>query len=305
MNPTVPPTSGGVPGTRGVAQRSCRRARTCERRAVERADGALGAHAGVDPGGAVAVLGQDAEAADADERPARPQAALAGGLEQERAGTPVGELAVDPDRGLAVAVERADDGDDAVAVRHQVVELRTGGRVRLVGDRRGRRGGRVRHRVAPAVSASVVSSAVASSVVASGATAVTGSSGSTSKQRCAPVWQAAPDLLHGHEQGVVVAVQRGRTHVLGVPRGVALPPVLLPRAGPEGHPPLGQGAAEGFAVHPAEHEDVLRRLLLHDCREQPVRTEARTVEDRVGAGAGAVGHEAPSVRRARTPAGRP
>ncbi|OEI69630.1 Uncharacterized protein Cus16_0238 [Curtobacterium sp. ER1/6] len=154
-----------------------------ERGAVERVDGAGRRDPGVDPCGAVVLLRQHAEAPDTDERPPRPQAALAGGLEQERPRTTVRELAVDADRRLAVRVEGADDRDDAV-VGQQAVEVRTGGRARLLGAGRGA------HRV-PSTTA-VASAVAAASGAAPGADAVTGSSGSTSKQRCAPVWHAAP-----------------------------------------------------------------------------------------------------------------
>lgn len=158
----------GHAGRRPALVESCQ---DLERLPVEGPDGALRGHPGVDPGGTVAVLGEDTEAADADEGPARPEATLPGGLEEERAGATVGELPVDADRGLAVGEERADDGDHAVALADEPVEV--------VAERGA---GRVAHPATPPVAAPG-----AEVPTVSGADAVTGSSGSTSKHRWAPV----------------------------------------------------------------------------------------------------------------------
>src|SRR5689334_18789904 len=72
------------------------------------------------------------------------------------------------------------------------------------------------------------------------------------------------DLLDRDEQRVRVAVEGGGAHVLHVARGVALAPVLLSRAGPEGHSALGERAPHGLPVHPAEHEHLAGALLLDD-----------------------------------------
>src|SRR5215218_1911725 len=87
-------------------------------------------------------------------------------------------------------------------------------------------------------------------------------------------------LLHLHEQGVGVAVERRGSHVLHVPRGVALAPVLLAGSRPEGHAPFGEGAAHGLAVHPAEHQQLARVPLLDDGGHQPVGVECGAVERR-------------------------
>ena len=85
------------------------------------------------------------------------------------------------------------------------------------------------------------------------------------------------DLVDPHEQRVAVAVERDRPHPLDVAGGVALAPVLLPAARPEGHPALGQGAAQRLVVHPAEHEHLAGVVLLDDRGDEPVRVplEAR------------------------------
>ena len=77
------------------------------------------------------------------------------------------------------------------------------------------------------------------------------------------------------QQRVAVAVERGAAHVLDVAGGVALAPVLLARARPEGDAALGQGAAERLGVHPAEHEHLAGVPLLDDRRQQAVVVEAR------------------------------
>ena len=112
----------------------------------------------VDPHGAVAVgvatLREHAERARADERPARPDAALFRRLEQEGARSRCGDLAVDADGRLAVGEELPQHGHDAVSRGDGGVELGSSG------------GGHA---------------------VASEGSPIAGSRGSTSKQLCEPV----------------------------------------------------------------------------------------------------------------------
>ena len=80
-----------------------------------------------------------------------------------------------------------------------------------------------------------------------------------------------PELLDLDQQGIAVAVERRPAHVLAVSAGVALAPVLLPAARPEGHPALGEGAAQRLGVHVAEHQHLAGVVLLDDRGQQPVR----------------------------------
>src|SRR5690606_18598638 len=98
----------------------------------------------------------------ADEREARPDAALLGGFEQERPRCARGELAVQADRRLTVGEQLADHRDHAVPGGEPGVEVLAGGRLA--------------HARSPAAVSSVT----------------IGSSGSTSKHACAPVWHAGP-----------------------------------------------------------------------------------------------------------------
>src|SRR6185437_13830332 len=103
-------------------------------------------------------LRQHAERGGADEREARPDAALLGGLQEERAGASGGELAVDPDGGLPVGGQRGELGAPGGPVCRRD------------------------HRSDPI-------SATSSSV---STPPTTGESTSASKQARVPVWQAAP-----------------------------------------------------------------------------------------------------------------
>src|SRR3954463_3684878 len=78
------------------------------------------------------------------------------------------------------------------------------------------------------------------------------------------------DLVAPDEQGVPVAVEGDALDQLGVAGGVALAPVLLAAAGPEGHPTGGEGAVERLIVHPADHEDLGGVELLDDGTDQAV-----------------------------------
>src|ERR1039458_9495636 len=69
-------------------------------------------------------------------------------------------------------------------------------------------------------------------------------------------------LVDTDEQCVTVAVERHRLDVLRMARGVALAPVLTAAAGPERHPPGGQGAMQRLVVHPADHEHLTAVMLL-------------------------------------------
>lgn len=77
-------------------------------------------------------------------------------------------------------------------------------------------------------------------------------------------------LVYGDEQGVSVAVNGDGLDVLGVAAGVAFAPVFLAGAGPEGDAAAGEGAVQGFVIHPAEHEHVFGVVLLNDGGEEAV-----------------------------------
>ena len=148
-----------------------------------------------------------AAARGADDRPARPDAAVLGGLEEEGAGPVAGELAVDADRGLGVAHEAAHDGDDA-AVAGEHAEDVEGGPGLAVGQV-----GAWSPRRMPCSRGRLRLTDDGAEVVGVEAGAVAGVAGRA-------------DLVDAHEQGVAVAVERDRAHVLDVAGGVALAPVL-------------------------------------------------------------------------------
>ncbi|AGJ54391.1 hypothetical protein F750_1896 [Streptomyces sp. PAMC 26508] len=113
-------------------------------------------------------------------------------------------------------------------------------------------------------------------------------------------------LVDLHQDGVGVAVERDRPDLLGVPGGVALDPVLLAAAGPVGAAARGEGAVQRLVVHPAEHEDLARVVLLGDGREESVGAALDAggdgrVETAGGRGAGRAGHAPIVPRRARLP----
>ena len=144
---------------------------------------------------------------------------MLGRLQQEGARA-AGQLAVDPDRGLAVGQQPAGHRD------------RPGAR----GPARGRSSRR--ESTTPVVIR----------------TSPRSSSAESSKQRAAsPVWQAGADLVHPDEQRVAVAVQRHRRDVLMMPGRLALDPERLPAAGPVGRPAAWSacGAAPRRSSRPA------------------------------------------------------
>lgn len=76
------------------------------------------------------------------------------------------------------------------------------------------------------------------------------------------------NLVHTDQKGIAVAVKGNRLHELYVSGGVALAPVLLAGAGVERDPAGCHGAVERLVIHPAEHEDLVGIVLLHDsCNE--------------------------------------
>src|SRR5690242_19651512 len=87
------------------------------------------------------------------------------------------------------------------------------------------------------------------------------------------------DLVHAHEQRVAVAVEGDRADVLDVAAGVALAPVLLAAAGPEGHAALGEGAAQRLVVRAAVHQHLAGVVLLDDRGDQAVRVALEAVGD--------------------------
>ena len=99
---------------------------------------------------------------------------------------------------------------------------------------------------------------------------------------------AGADLVDLDQEGVAVAVQGHGPHVLVVAGGVPLAPVLPPGAGPEGHPPLGQGATQGLVVHPPDHEDLAGVELLDDGAHQAGGVPFET--GRQGGGQDGFGH---------------
>src|SRR6478735_11990337 len=89
-----------------------------------------------------------------------------------------------------------------------------------------------------------------------------------------------PELLDLDQQGIAVAVEGRAAHILAVAARVSLAPVLLTAARPEGHPTLGEGAAQRLGIHVAEHEHLAGVVLLDHRGQQPVRIEHRAIDDR-------------------------
>ncbi len=181
MKPTSPPVSGGIPGIFGVLQRSVRVAMASSGvpligAPIAVAECALDGQAVVEPDGCALVLRQNTEGGDPDEGVAGPDAALRRGLEQERARTrialrPQCQLAEDADRRLLAGEQLADDRHDEVV---------SGERLELLAGATG-------HRCLRGLSCRLSGHPALPSGPPSA-----GSSGSTSKQACAPVWQAGP-----------------------------------------------------------------------------------------------------------------
>ena len=78
-------------------------------------------------------------------------------------------------------------------------------------------------------------------------------------------------LVDLDQQGVAVAVEPDLPDVLPVAGGLALDPVLLPRAAPVRRAAGADGAGQGLVVHPAQHQDLAGVVLLDDGRHQPLR----------------------------------
>jgi hypothetical protein len=74
--------------------------------------------------------------------------------------------------------------------------------------------------------------------------------------------------LDQREQRVGVAVVADRLDRLGVARGGALVPQLLPRAAEEVHLAALPGQAQGLGVHVGQRQDFAAAPVLHDARHQ-------------------------------------
>jgi len=97
------------------------------------------------------------------------------------------------------------------------------------------------------------------------------------------------DLVDGDEQRITVAVEPNALDPLDVTARVALAPVLLPTARPEGDSALGQGAVQRLVVHPPDHEHIARVVLLDDSGDEAVLVALEQGGD-VRAEGGGVGH---------------
>src|SRR5215470_11843036 len=85
-------------------------------------------------------------------------------------------------------------------------------------------------------------------------------------------------LVNLDQERVAVAVGIHRLDVLDVARGLALPPGLAARAGPEVRDARRQGGLDGRAIHPGDHQELAGVGLLHDRRQQALRVEPELVE---------------------------
>src|SRR5919112_1599058 len=77
-------------------------------------------------------------------------------------------------------------------------------------------------------------------------------------------------LVDEDQQRVAVAVQPDVADPLAVTGGLALDPVLPPRAAPEGRPPGRQRPVQRLVIHPAHHEHLEAVVLLDHGGEEPV-----------------------------------
>ena len=71
-------------------------------------------------------------------------------------------------------------------------------------------------------------------------------------------------LVDLDQEGVAVAVHPDLLHVLPVAGGLALDPVLLPRAAPVRRPPGAEAAVQRLVVHPRQHQHLAGVVLLDD-----------------------------------------
>ena len=236
MKPTSPPVSGGRSGQPLGVQRL---ERAAQRRPAGRRRSA-GPTGGVPVQHRLAVaLGEHRRRPDADERPPRPDPAVLGRLEQERAGPVLRQLAVEPDRRLAVGEQPPGDRHHPAGLGQRAERLEVGA------DRAGRQ---------VAVTTSPRRPAAPT----------TAGSGVTSKQDVRPGVAGRALLDDPHQQRVAVAVEADRAHPLAVAGGLALDPVGLAAAAPVRGPAGGQGAVQRLVVHPAEHEHPSVAVVLHD-----------------------------------------
>jgi hypothetical protein len=167
-----------------------------------------------DPVGLTVSFGEGRGAVRPDDGVARPHSPVLRRLEQERARLALGQFAVDPERRLPVGEQAAHDGDDPSSAGQARRRRPGSARWCRTRARRGRQSSDrpSRHSQRPSVEAGPV-------------TGVT----------------RGADLVHPHEEGVAVAVQRHRAGRAGrAPDAVALAPVFIARARPEGDPACRQ-----------------------------------------------------------------
>src|SRR5579863_2671419 len=80
-------------------------------------------------------------------------------------------------------------------------------------------------------------------------------------------------LIDLDDERVGVAIDKDAPDALTVARGLALLPQLLAASRKEPRPSCLERALQRLFVHVANHQDVSRRRLLHDRRDEPVRVE--------------------------------
>ena len=75
-------------------------------------------------------------------------------------------------------------------------------------------------------------------------------------------------LVNFNKNGITIAIQRERLHILGMSGSISLTPVLLPGPRPESNAAGCQGAAYGFIVHISDHQHLFGVELLDDSCHQ-------------------------------------
>ena len=85
-------------------------------------------------------------------------------------------------------------------------------------------------------------------------------------------------LLDLGEEGVGVAVVAELDEALGVTAGLAFDPEFLARSAPVRHLLGGEGAFDGFAIHPGQHQNLAVGVILGDARDETVGIELQLVE---------------------------
>jgi hypothetical protein len=76
--------------------------------------------------------------------------------------------------------------------------------------------------------------------------------------------------LHSDKKRVPVTVGADRKHLQPISGTLTLRPEFIARAAEEGHVSALERSLEGFLVHEAQHQNFAGRIVLDNCRDQPL-----------------------------------